>query len=218
MKIASLIFVILFGLASFVHLYFCYIEDEHKRHLSKPFCLLFLTLAAIFYNPLEPFIYLGALFSLIGDFLLLFKKNTKVFLVGTGVFYIAHIMYMIAGFRTFSSVVPYYVYIIIPFAIILVAVLMYPLTKSIAPKIAIIGNVYMTTLISLIILGIFIAIFNNVGYGLMFLFGYLIFFFSDALIIFTKFKKDIKRRDFYIMVLYLVAEILIVISLSLALA
>lgn len=221
MEIASLIFIILFGVSSLLHLYFCFIENEKLRHISKPFCVSFLALAALFYLPTEPFIYLGALLGVGGDILMLFKKKKIPFAIGTVLFFIGHIFYMIAAFRSYLSsyVIPYWIYLILFGAIILIMFSIYPFTKKISHTFALPGGAYFALLGIMTGIGV-VLIFTHsdkILASILFTLGYLLFLMSDTILTITTFIKDVKRRDFYIMFTYLAAQGLIVSGLCLLL-
>lgn len=220
MKIASLVFLILFGFVSLVHLYFCYKENEKLRHITKPFCLFFLALAAIFYAPREPLIYIGALLGMGGDIFLLWKKDKLCFFLGMILFIGGHALYFAAISKGFEGALPWFTYLIVVGGLLLIAVAAYPATKKLTIGItSFIGNGYMGLLLVLLGFGIALAI-TNEAYrisGILFACGYLSFFISDTILTLTTFVKDIKRRDLYIMFFYLLAEALIISSLCLLL-
>ncbi|MCR4879587.1 MAG: lysoplasmalogenase [Bacilli bacterium] len=220
MKIASLVFLILFVVSSLIHLYFCYIENEKWRHRTKPVCLFLLALAAVFYAPKEPLIYIGALLGMGGDIFLLRKKEKISFFIGMILFISGHILYLVAIAKGFNGGLPYYIYLAVFGGLFLLSFVLYPFTSKIVKgPIAFVGNIYMVLLLVLLGFGIALAIVNkeHILSGILFACGYLSFFISDTILTFTTFKVDIKRRDFYIMFFYLLAEALIVSSLCLLL-
>lgn len=220
MKIASLVFLILFGVISLIHLYFCYKENERYRTATKPLCLLFLALAAVFYAPREPLIYIGALMGLGGDIFLLRKKDKLWFFIGMILFIIGHVLYFFAINKGLTVELPWYSYLIIVGGLLLIGVAALPLTKKLAgATTAFVGNMYMSILLLQLGFGIALAVTNeaHVLSGILFACGYLSFFISDTILTLTTFVKDVKRRDLYIMFFYLLAEALIVSSLCLLL-
>lgn len=221
MIIASLVFLILFGVISLIHLYFCYKENEKFRHITKPICLLFLALAAVFYAPREPLIYIGALLGMGGDIFLLRKKDKICFFVGMILFIVGHILYFAAISKGFGDTLPFYTYLIVAGGLLVIAVALYPVTKKLAGGLtSFIGNIYMGLLVVLLGFGVALAFVNqeHMLSGILFACGYLSFFVSDTILTLTTFVKDVKRRDLYIMFFYLLAEALIVVSLCLLLA
>ena len=219
MIIASYVFFGLFALCSFIHLIFCFLEKEKARKISKIFCVTLLAIAAILYKPNAPLIYVGAFLGVIGDIFLIFKKNIKSFFVGTIFFIGGHVLYLTQAILLINpnSALHWSVYLVVGLILLLLTFGLYPITgKKLGPT-ALIGNFYMPFLLVLLSLGIYLSVVNN-NYlpGLLFACGYLSFFISDSTLIYTSFFKDIKRRDFYIMLFYLIAQALIITGLLLA--
>ena len=219
MLIASYVFFALFALVSFVHLIFCFFEKDKARKISKPFCVSFLVIAAILYKPDAPLIYVGALLGVIGDIFLLKKQKIIFFLIGTFFFIGGHICYLTQAILLInpSATIQWYVYLIFALFLLIFTFALYPITRKKVGTPAFVGNFYMPFLLVLASLGIYLAVVNtNYVTGVLFAFGYLSFFISDSILVYTSFFKDIKRRDFYIMIFYLLAEALIVSGLLLA--
>ena len=85
----------LFIIVALLHLYFCIIENEKYRRISKVFVILLLALAMIFKT--SNYLLILALFlGNIGDIFLIFKEEKKwCFVVGALSFYLGHIVYFI---------------------------------------------------------------------------------------------------------------------------
>ena len=225
MKTVFIILLAVFGAYSLLHLFFCFTENEKLRKITKPFCLIILGIAAIFAASTHPLIYIGAFLGAIGDYFLINKTNIRWFLIGTGFFILGHGCYyaqaLIYLHEICAIVVPYWVYIIVFVTLIVATFALYPVTKSLAGKATLAGNFYMPFLLVLLATGIFFAIFlDQKGLsplpGIFMAAGYLLFFVSDCTLIFTTYIKDIKRRDFPIMLTYLLGEFGIVFGLILA--
>lgn len=219
MIIASYVFFGLFALCSLVHLIFCFLEKEKARKITKTFCVTLLGIAAILYKPDAPLIYVGAFLGVIGDIFLIFKKNIKSFFFGTLFFISGHVLYLAQGILLINpnSTLHWSVYLVVGLILLLLIFGLYPITGKKLGPVALLGNFYMPFLLVLLSLGIYLAVVNkNYVPGLLFTFGYFSFFISDSTLIYTSFFKDIKRRDFYIMLFYLAAQALIVAGLLLA--
>ena len=216
--IAALVFFGLFILVSIIHLVFCFIENEKFRRITKPACLALLAIAAILYNPTNPFIYIGAFVCMVADIFLIFKDDMKWLLIGTGCFFVGHVFYMIALTNALPFQFPWWAYILQFSVPAMMMFILFPLTERLGFA-SLIGNFYMVYLLFMIILGI-VYIVNvpwNLTAGILFLVGYLTFFASDVLIIVFKFKRyPVRRSHFYIMITYLVAQALIVCALCFA--
>lgn len=217
MRNASLVLLILFVLSAVVHLYFCFTEKDKYRKLTKPLCLAFLGTAAALYVPDKPLIYIGAYCGLIGDIFLLNKKNNKYFAAGTIFFIAGHILYAIQIASLLPYQIPWWVYLIIGLAGALISGLVLLKDKKYLGKYAFPANLYIYLLLFMFAFGIVftVSVPSKIYAGLLVTFGYLAFISSDTTLIITKFVKDIKRRDFYIMITYLTAELLILLGLCL---
>ena len=215
MNIPALVFVILFGVTSLVHLFFCYKESEKLRKISKCFCLLFLSIAAILFAPDKPLIYVGALCGMVGDYFMINKQKLSFLITAMILFFAGHVLYCIQGVQLLSYQLPYYAYIIAGGFILICLFALYPITGKMAGKAGFGGNVYLSFLIVALSLGIMIAVDrpSNPLPGILFAVGYLLFFISDSMIAITTYVKDVKRRDFYIMITYLLAQFFIIFGL-----
>lgn len=192
-------------------------EDEKRRRSTKLFCVFSLAIAAIFFMPTKPLIYVGALLSVIGDFCMLNKHNKSSFLAGSIYFILGHGCYlaeMILITLNQNVGLPYYYYIIFGGLLFSLVFVLYPFTKKVAGRLSLVGNFYMPFLLVMAAFGVYAAIKVSpmIG-GVCFALGYGFFFVSDTTLVCTTFKKDMKRRDFYIMLSYLLGEAFIVMGL-----
>ena len=225
MEPVVIVLLAVFGVYSILHLVFCFLEKEKQRKITKPFCLLILGIAALVAAPAHPLIYVGAFLGAVGDFFLIKKNNIKWFLIGTAFFIAGHICYYtqinIYLHDMCGVDVPFWVYLLVGVVLIVCTFALYPATKSLAGPATLAGNFYMPLLLFILATGIFFAIFlNQVGRvplpGISIAIGYLFFFISDCTLIYTTYVKDIRRRDFPIMLTYLLGEFGIVFGLILA--
>lgn len=213
----EIIILFFFFLSSIIHLIFCFVENEKLRKITKPFCLAFLTILIIAINYRLWPIYIGTLCGLIGDICLLKKKDMRWFGIGTIFFLVEHAFYLgqfIALNKPFFNQ-NFYIYILATFGFLISFVLCYLFLPKRYKYLDLLGYVYISILATNIIFG-FAAMFNfdlNIASSLCFFIGYLFFFASDSILIWTSFFKDFKRRDFYIMLLYLTAQLFIVFAL-----
>jgi len=217
--VPAIILLALFGIASAIHLYFSFKENEKGRRASKLFTMGFLFPAIICLVPSYPLIWLFPLFSLLGDAALIFKKKSKVFYVlGFGCFFIGHLcnLAQLTIFLLRSSInIPVITYIVYGISLALIIYFLYPITKKIAGHIALLGNIYMPTLLFIGLFSLLVtAAYADSYQGLLIALGYVFFIFSDAFLIYANFFKNVKKHDFYIMFTYLLAELLITLGLS----
>lgn len=210
------IFMGLFIAASLFHLTVAFLEKNKLRRISKSFCLLFLGLSAVCVRPTAWPIYLGAFFGALGD-LFLIKKDKTHLVCGTTSFLFGHICYI--GYMLTilyeSGIMPWWGYLVAFGAYLLVVVfLIKPMlyvvngNKMLGPGLA----VYAGALVALLGSSLALCSLSNHMYVLTSV-GALLFIISDIVLIFTLFRHDIKRRDFYIMLSYLAAQALIVLTL-----
>lgn len=217
MLIASYVFFALFGAISIVNLYFAFTEKDKYRKITKPFCLTFLIIAAILYKPTSPYIYIGAIFGLIGDIFFIWPSKKGFFLYGIIAFLIGHIFYLIQIILSLEgNPITNVGYIVSSVIFVIVAVCLFPIAKKITKNIIIATacSIYGPTLILLFVASIFLAC-NNANHipGVMASIGYFFFIVSDSTILYTSFvNKGVKRRHFYIMLTYLLAQLLIVLG------
>jgi uncharacterized membrane protein YhhN len=216
MSLPGIIFFALFVLASVVNVTAGFLEQEKLRKISKPFCLFFLSLAVIFFVPAEPLIYIGAICGLIGDIILL-NKDSKISVgLGSGVFLVGHVLYISEALSLIfeKSALPpslsTWLWMGL-YAVLLLAASFYPifrLTKH-SPIFTPLGMLYSSILISdgaVAILGCAVGLSQ---YFFLMILGDVFFILSDSLLSYTIFVKDVKRRDFYIMLTYLLGQALI---------
>lgn len=222
MKVATIILLSIFGVISLIHLVFCYFEKEKARKITKVFCMVALGAAAIVQKPDAPLIYVGAFLSAIGDFFLLEPKNIKRFVAGTICFLAGHVCYFTQFAIYATPNMPVWGFVLIAVGLISAGFILFPITYKIAREklVAYLGGVYMTNLAFMVLCGIHLIIFlANHGHsplpGILLCAGYVAFLVSDSLLTQTTYVKDIKRRDFPIMLTYLIGEACIVIALLL---
>ena len=210
--IAVYIFLVLFVVASILQLAFAFIENQKLRRKEKILCMMMLGIAAIFAFPNHPLIYIGAFLGMIGDWCVLRKKT---FNIGVVAFFLGHVtyifecMFMIIGetnIRWFSHVIFIMTYIV-------VALVMFAICRKYARKHTTLNNIAQSLYFA--ILAVYIPVFSlavaQVGsFMFLSLIGSIIFIISDSILVVTHFGYKFKRYDFYIMLTYLLAELLIV--------
>lgn len=212
--IASYVFFGLFVAVGLVHLVFCFLEMEKCRKATKCITTLCLAISATIALPTEPLIYLGCFLGCAGDAFLLKKHKVWPFVGGMVSFLLGHICYIIAIMRL---VMPlhwgYYVATVL--WLILFTFLGYHVSKRIVhqKKLAVGGTLYFGFLFLDLIWSIIVCSMGHVNYMLLSLFGSLCFIVSDCFLTKTMFKRDVRRRDFYIMGTYLLAQGLIIAGL-----
>jgi len=196
-----------------------FIANFCNRKISKTFCVALLGIMAICFLPDKPLIYCGALLGAVGDYFLIENKNTLRFALGTVSFLLGHFCYIAQIGYLLLDKFPWYAYVAITFILILGEFCLYKGTYKVCQNkvVTIFGNLYIPFLIIMIGVGITLAVkFTSPLPGILVALGYTCFVISDGLLVCTTYIKDVKRRDFYIMLSYLTAEALIVFGLLLA--
>ena len=209
--IVMYIFLGLFFVASVLQLAFAFIENQKLRRKEKIACMMMLGLAAVFAFPDQPLIYIGAFLAMIGDWCVLRKKT---FNIGVVAFFLSHLayifecMFMIIG----ENNIRWFHHVIFILTYIVVALAMFAACKK-AKNHTTLNKIAQSFYFA--ILAVYIPVFSlaiaQVGsYMFLSLIGSVIFIISDSILVVTHFGYKFKRYDFYIMLTYLVAELLII--------
>lgn len=169
--------------------------------ISKPFLLTFLGAAMAFQVPNHPLIPIACFLAMIGDIFLLFNKKILFFYLGASFFASSHILNIITQGLSLSYDIPMYAYFFLFGGALIVALLLYFITKM-APN-SLMKYCFSTCHILNIGFSFMLMMDHKIYSGLMILVGYLLCATSDVLLEKVTFKNDMKRRDFYIMGTYL---------------
>lgn len=218
LNIASVILLILFGIACVIQLVFAFFELEKYRRIEKPFLLALLTAFAAVTLPDHPFIYAATFVAMLGDIFVILP-NKKFFYLGAFCFFMGFLFYALEALvKYMGGSTPIYMFVVI-FGTYIVMVI--TLGFFIGPRIAdnmgeSVGiGLYLAPLITLIPIMTYVTV--KGGYFMFLsLIGVCFFLFSDSLITYTKFVKKFKRYDFFVMGTYLIAEFLIVMGFTLS--
>lgn len=213
----SYVFLSLFALTMIVHLYFSFIEDEAKRKITKPLNLLFLTLFAVITIPDHPLIYIGAFCGLIGDIFLINNKKKLFFVTGALFFlaghlcYISEILFVILASDPLSNLF----YILTPLILLVFTGGGFFISQKICNDTltALVGTLYLGILITVTVVSALAVSKGYTNYMVLGIIGGIFFLASDLILTQATYVKDIKRRDFYIMLTYLLGQLFIIFSL-----
>jgi uncharacterized membrane protein YhhN len=213
----------LFAAVSVINVIAGFFEAEKIRKLTKPLCMLFLGSAAAVAVPSYPLIYIGAFAGLAGDIFLIYKNNQKMVVAGILFFYLGHLCYFGAMLsllfaRGFVDPWPYNWIWILLYAVLAPALFWYPtylLTRKKA--FSIYGAFYMSAVASEAIVPLLLYfLFDRADYFYLCAMGGVLFCISDLILTYTLFKKDLPRRDSYIMLTYLGGQFFIILGLILS--
>lgn len=208
-------FIVFFILLSAAHLYFCYFRIEKLRMLTKPMLLFSLAVYYAFGSASFSPLVLGALlFGFLGDILLLFPPDHKLFLPGAFSFSAGHVLYAVSIVLMMPGArFPWWVIAltVLPYAVAVVAA-----TVRIAPSASrkpmrVMLPMYLA-LVSLVNVIAWLNLINAVrtggnafGAGLITL-GAIMFLVSDTVLSHAMFKGGVKHPNFYVMLTYIAAQ------------
>ena len=207
-----IVFSILFALLTVAELFFAFIEADKARKIVKPFLMFVATLLCLFLFPMQPFLYLGCFFGLLGDICFIFKDKKACVYLGLLTFGLNHLFYIMEmiSILTYKGLMHQNHYIIFSLVGFVFAISMFFAIRLVIKAeipLALGGCLYMTILF--MDLGFNILMVSSglilMWYGVA---GMILFIISDSFLTYTMFIKDVKRRDFYIMASYLAAQVL----------
>lgn len=209
--VASYVFFGLFIATSIVHLVFCFFEMELPRKITKGFTTAFLGIAATIAIPTEPLVYIGCFLGMVGDVALLKKHKIMPFVIGMVSFLAGHILYILTYIKLCAPM-HWGFYVFTGVYCVLFPVLFYNVCHKIVHQrgIAFGGTAYFGYLFLNFIWAIIACAYGHTNYCLLCVFGAFCFIVSDIFLSYTMFKRNVRRRDFYIMITYLFAQGLIV--------
>lgn len=212
MRIGFIVSISCFALLSFLHLGFCFTEKEKERRITKPFLMLSLAVSMFFLAPEFPLIPLSVLFCMIGDIFMLFKHRMSLFSFGALMFAFSHSLNFVLVLRSLSYSFPWYGYLILALVFLLLVILGYFAYGKKKYGMVVYGFSFFHLL--MLFSSLLLMLDGKVLWGALLLSGYLLCIFSDLFLDYTTHKKDVRRRDFYIMLSYLAGEILIFFSIA----
>lgn len=214
--VTAYVFFGLFIIVSLAEIIFAFNEMEKIRKAIKPFCMLMLGIAAAVAVPNHPLIYIGAFMGMIGDIFLIWKKR-PIFMMGTAAFLIGHFLYIseILYVMAKDIVWQWWFYVAIAFGILLFIIALYPITKKITKNrwMSLLGNFYLSILLLVTIVSLLASINGFANYMVLGVIGGISFLTSDLILTNATFVRDFKRRDYYIMMFYLLGQAFIVVGM-----
>ncbi|MFA5421912.1 MAG: lysoplasmalogenase family protein [Bacilli bacterium] len=221
MELAFYIVIGAFGAAALIHLVFCVFEKEGPRKVSKPLTTLLLMsaiLILVLTYPEMPFpkhlIWVAAIMCVFGDLFTLRVRSRPLFIIGSLFYAVAHILNFYVMTSMLSYVLPWWLYLAIAGACLLIGLALYPATRLLFGKIAYAINLYLTLHLINFAFAILLLIDGKPIVSIMILIGYALYFVSDLFLTYSAYGKDIRRRDFYIMLFYYAGQILIMLGLA----
>ncbi len=213
--VASYVFFGLAMIATAIELYFAFVENELGRKIAKCFCVGFLVVMAMCWKIDAWPVYVGAIFGVIGDFFLLKKHKVYPMVLGTLSFLIGHAFYIAA--YCLLCAFPWWVYVAFAVFYLLFCLLGYGIIHKAVkePHMAFGAILYFGTLVLDFLFAVTGCFFGRFEFLFLCALGGVSFIVSDCFLVRTSFVKDVKRRDFFIMSTYVLAQALIIIGLCL---
>lgn len=207
--------IILLVVVSILHLYFCFAENEKWRHITKVFILPLLAAALLAAGSRQLAIYGAIVFGWIGDIFLIFKKKGRRYLfMGLISFFIGHCFFILEIVRRLSyRVPPIFLLAIAGFGLLFIFGAYFIVSKKLG-KMALPVAIYAFALIILMSASVMLAIDIGRIINVFIIVGAVLFAISDTTIAYSYFYHDFKRRDFYIMVPYILAQSGLVLGLA----
>lgn len=207
------IFLILYGVAGIVNLVIWGLKGNRKgNYVTKPFLMSLLLGYYILVAPeINILIVVALILALVGDVLLMFQEKRTLFAFGLGLFLTCHVMYILAFVQPFERILqaPVWAY----FLVIPYAVYGFFIFRHLAPSLKDLKAPVMVYIIVIMVMGYF-AVLRLWAYpqlqALLPFIGSLFFMGSDTILSIHTFKTKIKYAFFYLMLLYLGAQFLIV--------
>lgn len=213
------IFIIAFFVFTFFELLFAILKLEILRKIIKPFCLSTLIVVASIVMPSHYLIYIGLIFGLIGDVILI-RRNKLTLFFGMLAFLVQHLLIIL---EVFLNLLPYlgisfewYIYLVLGIIYLAIIFIFYRLIKRATKSnmLTILGVNYMASI--LLIIGLMIATcFYDIYYAIIVLFGAILFFISDTLLTIGHYARRIPLYHFFVMLTYLGAQFLVVLGFAL---
>ena len=211
-----LLALIPFVVVSVVHLIFAFQGKDGPRAITKLLLVPTLSIYPIVVDRSATLLILALLFSFMGDIFMIYKDNRKSLLAGFLTFALSHMGYIIVlVLKMGMDNLPFYPWII--GALVLIAggsfVFIQMLFKNKAGQFKLTMVAYSFLLmVELALAGFGLIIDPNV-WSILLVFGIIFFISSDTYLGITIFLKPQRFDHFFVMFLYIAAQLLIVVSL-----
>lgn len=211
-------FISLYAVVCAVHLVLCFLMKPLPRKITKPLCLVTLGGAMAFLVPQAPLVYISCFLSAIGDVLLIRNKEPLFFIIGAAVFASAHTLNAVNQIGMLSYSFPWYMWLVLGAVVCAAGAIGYfTRGKENAAEATVSLSYACFHFVNIAFAVMLIADGDFVPFEIMILCGYLIYVVSDLIVNYVTNKRDINRRDFYIMLTYLTGQTLIYLGLAFAL-
>ena len=214
----NVLFIILFIIFSIIHLIYSWKEDGSGRAKTKPFLIFFLMLFYIFSaSSIKPLIVLALFTSWLGDVLLIPKGN-KWFISGGVSFLLSHLLFIAVYIALMSSydVNWGHISLITVVYLIITILIMRKVYPFVSRTMGILLTLYLMINGAMNVFALERFIICRGLPPLIPYVGAILFYASDSILFWVKYdpsKKHMRGRSFWIMLTYLLGELLITIGL-----
>ena len=213
----KIFWLVLYIVASAIHLYHSWKDDANKRRLTKPFLLVFLILFYLFSGKqIKIFLLLALIFSWLGDVLLI-PKGHGWFTAGGISFLAAHVCFVLlyAGQVTFSAV---NWAVAIPAAAVYIAVtaaILWMLRGKTPKPMFVPMFLYLLANATMNVFALMQLLCNPCAGSAVAYCGAVLFYISDCSLYLNKFyeKPIVFKKHFTIMLTYILGEFLITLGM-----
>lgn len=215
MNTFQIIAVVFAAVVNCLHFYFSFVSNLLMRRVTKPFCMSSLILILISFGCTDYLLYSAVSLALLGDVFLMFK-NRKFFYAGTLSFFLSHLMYILKVFTILGihGNGPFYVVWLILF-VSLTFTFGFMLRKKFK-VLSYLGSAYFMVLFCEFLILIYLFVKELNLFILLSSFGVLLHILSDAILCLARFSQTkIKRKDFFVMIPYVLGQFLICLGLFL---
>ncbi|MEA4870346.1 MAG: lysoplasmalogenase [Christensenella sp.] len=211
------IFAALYLLDIGIHLFACASRDRLMlRRVSKCFLMPLLAICyCLFADSIAPLVLAAILFGFAGDVILLFRPRRFAFPAGMMAFATGHALY-IAGFWGRLTLVPKWFFLVLLCSITLAAActLLHYLWKRLPKKLRVPSFLYMLVIGSMASSATLFAFYGATSLRWLALVGGVLFALSDATLSIDAFHHPVRYRNVIVMSTYILAQSLIVSSLT----
>lgn len=209
--------LIAYAIIAIIHLICCFIEFEKGRHYSKVllmFCLLLVcVLNGINTGNLSVLMMIAIIFTMISDVFLLLENNRKMFACSVILNLISYLLYIIQMINKLPFKIELYFYIILLVFLLCWCLILTPILKSYIKELSALMSIYSFTLLFGVVIGLITFLTNSSLNSVMLIGGFIMFIISDVILFVTFFYKQFKRYHFYLMIPYILGELLVIYGL-----
>jgi uncharacterized membrane protein YhhN len=200
---------IILGIVCISEVVAAFLMKEKIRCIIKPLCMISLMFLVFSLKVNSYLLYVAIGCGLIGDICLIFKKSSLSFVFGVIAFFIGHLVYIYLMTTCLSySIKLWQIIALVCFGVVFPFIVYKPLVKY-SKQYTILGAIYFYALLLDIFFASLVLFDRNSLGSVLLLLGSLTFLGSDTYLSISKFLLPHKRADFYIMLTYLAAQILL---------